>query len=458
MLLARDAERRVLVLRRFGDFASRWPNDAVVAVDRSGVVINASQRAPAALHPLAPPTERLRASLAEVVQASTAEGPREVWIHGGGEAYSVVAHPVFDGAVPVGACMVVHLPAVGQRVATASPLGARSGRANGTTRYSLYDLVGESERLREAHRIAIAAAANTLPVLILGESGTGKEMFAQGIHAASRRASLPFVAVNCAAIPSELLESELFGYVGGAFSGARREGSAGKFEAADGGTLFLDELTELPLSAQAALLRVLQEGEVTRVGATQARPVDVRVIAATNCDVIEKLASGGLRSDLYYRLGVLTMELPPLRERRGDIARLARHFLQAAEAELDRPGYTFAPAVLDVFEAYAWPGNVRELNNLVRRLVALAPSDEITLSDLPSTMRPIVEEYRGELREGAAEPEGETAAVRQRIAWAVRHGGTMREAAALLGITRSTLYRQMQRYGLHPERILRGDS
>jgi transcriptional regulator with PAS, ATPase and Fis domain len=210
-----------------------------------------------------------------------------------------------------------------------------------STRYSFLDLLGQSPARAEACRIAGAAAANTLPVLILGESSVGKELFAQSIHGASERRDRPFVAVNCGALPGELVESELFGYVGGAFSGARREGSPGKFEAADGGTIFLDEIGELPPGAQTALLRVLQEGKITRVGGAQAKPVDVRVIAATNRDLQAALADGSLRRDLYYRLNVITLELPPLRERREDIPLLARHFLETSSTAMRKRGLTF---------------------------------------------------------------------------------------------------------------------
>ena len=474
MFAAREAERRVGVLRRYGDLASRFPGDALVAVDRAGSVLSASHAVPAPLHPLAPLSDPLRGALAHAVSASASDSPREVWIpiDGGREA---VAHPVFDGRTPVGACLVVRAPASHRRSLSGGSSSIDRpreghGHGGGRTHYSLYDLVGDAPGLVEAHRVAVAAAANLLPVLITGESGTGKEVFAQGIHAASARAGKPFVAVNCAALPSELIESELFGYVGGAFSGARREGSAGKFEAADGGTIFLDELGELPPAAQASLLRVLQEGEVTRVGAAHARPVDVRVIAATNCDVAARLASGGLRQDLFYRLSVLTIDLPALRDRRADVRRLALRFLAEAEAELGRPGHCFAPEVLDAFRAHPWPGNVRELKNLVRRLVALVPHDEITLADLPAAFRegtdasparsieievdPANTSMSGALRD---EPSPETSAARERIARAVERSATMAEAAALLGITRSTLYRQMERYGLEPHRVVRSE-
>jgi sigma-54 dependent transcriptional regulator, acetoin dehydrogenase operon transcriptional activator AcoR len=349
---------------------------------------------------------------------------------------------------------------------SASP--APRHREGSAVRYSLHDLVGRTPELVEACRVAFAAAENTLPVLIEGESGTGKEVFAQGIRVAGPRAAGPFVAVNCAALPRQLIESERFGYVGGAFSGARREGSAGKFEAAEGGTIFLDEITELSPTAQASLLRVLQEGEVTRVGATRSRRIDVRVIAATNRDLAGCLAEGRLREDLFYRLSVLAVELPPLRRRPGDIARLAEHFLAEAGAELGRPWSRFGPGVLAVLQAYPWPGNVRELKNLVRRLVALAAGPEITPADLPAALR------EAEVRSGTSRPAAgaggalvvdlsagepssadDEALAREELRRVIEEAPTMLDAAARLGITRSTLYRRPERHGLRPGRIVR---
>jgi transcriptional regulator with PAS, ATPase and Fis domain len=281
-------------------------------------------------------------------------------------------------------------------------------------------------------------------VLILGESGVGKELFAQSIHGASERRDRPFVAVNCGALPRELVESELFGYVGGAFSGARREGSPGKFEAADGGTIFLDEIGELPPAAQISLLRVLQEGEITRVGCSQAKPVDVRVIAATNRDLQAALADGSLRRDLYYRLNVLTLELPPLRERREDIPLLARHFLETSSTAMRKGGLTFDAEVINALQGYDWPGNVRELQNVVARLVALASSSRITLADLPASIGasppsraplPAPDSPRQSRRSRRSVSELDVAEERAELLALIKSARTMGEIAAQLGIT-----------------------
>jgi sigma-54 dependent transcriptional regulator, acetoin dehydrogenase operon transcriptional activator AcoR len=457
-MLACDMERRVVVLQRFAELSARWPGDAVVAVDRTGAVLGASHGAPPVFHPLAPAPETLRGALAAAVAAADGDLPREVALDVGRAVRSVL-HPVVRGRAVVGAVLVLAQQPQSGRSAAAPRAGAKGAG----TRYALMDLVGDSPDLLEARRVALAAASNDLPVLLLGESGTGKEMFAQGIHAASARGARPFVAVNCAAIPAELVESELFGYVGGAFSGARRGGAAGKFEAADGGTIFLDEVGDLPLAAQAALLRALQEGEVTRVGATRSLPVDVRVIAATHRDVEAAVRDGTLREDLFYRLSVLPVHLPPLRQRRGDVERLARRFLAEAQAELGRVGHAFEPEALDALRTYPWPGNVRELRNVIWRTVALSTQPRLGLAELPPAIRAAVEPKAvpggadqaggAGAMEDAADPEW--ARNRERIARAVELADSMAAAAQILGMGRSTLYRQLERYGLEPRRVVR---
>jgi sigma-54 dependent transcriptional regulator, acetoin dehydrogenase operon transcriptional activator AcoR len=466
MLSAREAQRRAFVLERFAMFAARWPGECLVAVDRAGTILSASA-APAALHPLAPISDGACAAFAQAVAASSSEQPRAVSMPSPIDG-DVVFHPVLHHGTVAGACMLVPRRE-SSRVQVASRLAMRPVACRGreATRYTLDDIVGDSRALRDAHRLAIAAASNTLPVLLLGESGTGKEMFAQGIHAASDRAARPFIAVNCAALPADLVESELFGYVGGAFSGARREGAIGKFEAANGGTILLDEVGDLPLPAQAALLRVLQEGEVTRVGATRGTPVDVRVIAATNTDVDVARRNGTFRDDLFYRLGVLSITLPPLRERRSDIERLATRFLADAGAELGRTGHSFAPATLDALRASDWPGNIRELKNVIWRVVALARSSVITPESLPAEMRgggAATSASNGPSCPSCGEPAAAELEVpaaiapdddeRERLVRAIEGSRNMGEAAQILGVARSTLYRQMARHGVQAHRVV----
>src|ERR687887_408344 len=240
------------------------------------------------------------------------------------------------------------------------------------------EMVGHSDVMQEVFRLVDQVAPARSTVLITGESGTGKELIAKAIHEASPRAGRPFVTVNSSNIPSELLESELFGHTRGAFTGAVAA-KKGLFEVADGGSLFLDEIGDIPPETQARLLRVIQEREFTPLGDTTPRKVDVRIIAATNVDLKEAVRQGSFREDLYYRLAVVPIELPPLRERREDILPLAQHFIRKYNEENGREvSEQFAPEVLALLEAYSWPGNVRELENTIERAVVIAPGNEIT--------------------------------------------------------------------------------
>ena len=443
MLRAREAERRTLVMRRMAELASRWPGDATLAVDRTGAVFAALHDSHLARYEQALNTPSVREALTDLMLRRRSSGPQELMVPLG-DGISAVVYPVTSQAATVGACLVVPHTAP-----SSSPRSVpQTRRPVASTRYTLADLAGDSAALAGAVDIAAAAAETDMPVLIEGESGTGKELLAQGIHAASRRARAPFIAVNCAALPRELVESELFGYVGGAFSGARREGQGGKFEAAGGGTIFLDEVAELPAGAQAALLRVLQEGEITPVGSAQSRRIDVRVIAATNRHLADAVAAGTFRNDLFYRLNVLAITLPPLRERREDIAVLARQFLIDAALELGRPVTTLGPAAIAQLERRQWPGNVRELKNLMRRVAVLGMRALVDDSGDLGTIEP------EPLRRPASPPSAILEHRRAELIDAVRGARTMHEAARTLGVTRSTLYRRMEQLGLKPERIL----
>jgi DNA-binding NtrC family response regulator len=249
-----------------------------------------------------------------------------------------------------------------------------------------FGLIGESPAVQKVFNAIAKAAPTPATVLITGESGTGKELVARAIHYGSPRASAPFVPVNCAAIPEGLLESELFGYVKGAFTGAT-ETRAGFFQTADGGTIFLDEVSATTPAMQVKLLRVLQDRAVCMVGSTRAQPVDMRIVAATNKDLRSVIQKEAFREDLYFRLNVITIDLPPLRDRGGDVLLLIRHFADAFAAELKRPVCRFSDAALDVLRRYHWPGNVRELENVVQRLMVMAEGAVIDVPDLPSLMR-----------------------------------------------------------------------
>jgi two-component system response regulator PilR (NtrC family) len=248
------------------------------------------------------------------------------------------------------------------------------------------EIIGTSDAMQAVYSMVRRIQDSQISCLVRGESGTGKELVARAIHEGSPRASGPFVAVNCGAIPEGLIESELFGHRRGAFTGALRD-RVGYFAAANQGTLFLDEIGEMPLSAQVKLLRVLQERKVTQVGDTQAQDIDVRIIAATNRDLEEEIQAGRFREDLYYRLNVVPIELPPLRERRGDIALLAEHFVRHYAGVHSKPVRGFADEVIEVLRGYTWPGNVRELQNAMEGAVAMEQGPQITLSSLPRRLR-----------------------------------------------------------------------
>ena len=247
-------------------------------------------------------------------------------------------------------------------------------------------LIGTSPAMESIYRVIEGISSSTSTVLILGESGTGKELVARAIHRRSPRAGRPMVTVNCGAIPKDLVESELFGHVRGAFTGAS-SARAGLFNAADKGTIFLDEVGELPLPAQVKLLRTLQEGEIRRVGSDETEIVDVRVIAATNADIAESVASGTFRRDLYYRLNVIPLVLPPLRDRGDDVLLLAYHFVRKLARRMDRPAKALAPEAVAALTAYAWPGNVRELEHALEHAFVLSRGANIEAGDFPAAVR-----------------------------------------------------------------------
>jgi DNA-binding NtrC family response regulator len=312
-------------------------------------------------------------------------------------------------------------------------------------------MIGGSEAMREVYALIERAGSTDVNVLITGESGTGKELAARALHEESRRRSRPFVALNCSALPGELVESALFGHVRGAFTGADRD-REGLFEAAHGGTLFLDEVGDLAPAAQAKLLRALEAREITRVGATRALPVDVRVVAATNRPLEELVADGGFRTDLLYRLQVVTLRMPPLRERRADILPLAVHYAAEFAARHGREVRAFDDEARQALLAHDWPGNVRELRNAIERAVVLVRSDTITRNDLPptlvgphATLRPAEAATAG-LSYAEAREHALRAFERDFIAAALeRHGGNVSRTAEALGMHRQSLQKVMRR-------------
>ncbi|MEE5131261.1 sigma 54-interacting transcriptional regulator [Pseudomonas alliivorans] len=316
-----------------------------------------------------------------------------------------------------------------------------------------FDIIqGSSRAIQDALHLGRVASRSDSTTLILGESGTGKELFAQAIHNASERCGGPFVAVNCGAIPRDLVQSELFGHAEGAFTGSARGGAAGKFELADGGTIFLDEIGDMSFDAQVSLLRVLQEGEVTRVGAKKSQRVNVRIIAATHRNLSQAVADGAFREDLYYRLNVLNLTVPPLRMRRDDVPLLARHFLARCARSLRKPVRDFAQDALDILCGYHWPGNVRELENIIERATNLAMNELVQVHDLPLEIR----QGPGSLGSGVVSGSRTTpdlgAHEMNAIAAALEETrGNIRQAAQRLKVSRGGLYNKMERYGLKAE-------
>jgi len=315
-------------------------------------------------------------------------------------------------------------------------------------RFRIEGIVGDSPRMREVlDRVARVARVDAT-VLITGESGTGKELIAKAIHVGGARQAKPFIAVNCAAIPDNLIESELFGYKRGAFTGAVAD-SRGHFEEAHTGTLFLDEVSAMPLGLQAKLLRVLQQGEITRLGESAARKVDVRIVAATNRNLLTMIEDESFREDLYFRLAVVPVELPALRERREDIPLLAEHFLNRACARHECGEMKIAPHVFARLSLYPFPGNVRELENLIERMVVLARSNTLTLEDLPDNVRETPAHAANVLLDMPAEGLSIEAVEREIIRRALEmHNGNQTRTARYLDVTRSALIYRMQKYEL----------
>ncbi len=317
-----------------------------------------------------------------------------------------------------------------------------------STRYTFDSIIAESPVMKQLKKEALKAAATALPVLITGESGTGKEMFAQAIHHASNRRIQPFIRINCASIPRELLESELFGYEKGAFTGARISGKPGKFELADQGSIFLDEIGDMPLEMQPKLLRVLEEKEFERVGGIVPIRSNFRLIAATNNSLVEKIKEGSFRADLYYRLKGIPLVIPPLRERREDIIILARSLLHKMAHDLFRPEVTLDSEVASALLLYDWPGNVREMSNVMGQILATVEHDLISLADIPFYLHP----QQGASRTPCSSQSlsdilalSELKAIRQALE---QSQGNKSRAARQLGIHRTLLYRKIKRHGL----------
>ncbi len=427
--------------------AKRERLNTIIAQLRDGVVaVDSDERIEALNPPLerllgAPRSQLLGRRLGDVapelsLQRTLRDGVEDVdeVARLGGRTVVVSRRSIVERGVTTGAVLTCQDPASIQRA-------ERNLRARVTVRgarWRLDDIVGDSAPMRETRRLAERYARSEATVLIVGESGTGKELFAQGLHAASRRAHQPFVAVNCAAFPESLLESELFGYDEGAFTGARKAGKVGLFEAAHRGTIFLDEIGEMPVSLQTRLLRVLQEREILRIGATEPIPIDVRVVAATHRALDERIAAGAFRRDLYYRLNILRLQLAPLRERLDDLPALAAHLFDKLAARAGGAPHALLVALLARAQGYAWPGNVRELENMIERVVGAGEASPALLPELGAAAAPPARDLA--MQRAASE--------REAIARVLAEcGGDRAAACARLGIGRTTLWRKLRAGG-----------
>jgi len=336
----------------------------------------------------------------------------------------------------------------------ATPLPGAESQSGGYE--VLPDMLSRSAAMRELSQLVTRFAASDATVLLLGETGTGKERVARALHRLSARASRRFIAVNCAAIPAELLESELFGYVKGSFTGAAQD-RRGLFEEAHRGTLFLDEIGEMRLSLQAKLTRALEERAVRRLGESSERRVDVRLIAATHRDIEAMVKNESFREDLWYRLNVAVIRIPPLRERRDDIELLAAHFLRELPSRRDRRLVGFTPAAVEAMEQYDWPGNVRQLRAAVERASVVSTNERIDVGDLPPEIvkmagTPVAVSSLGALTWAEAQKRGRREIARNYLEEVLRqHGGRVADAAAQAGVERESFYRLLRRYGVQAD-------
>lgn len=373
-----------------------------------------------------------------------------------GREMVVTRHPIIRDGKIIGAVGKVIFKDVNQLIALADKVQSLRRKLDfykeelkryRSIRYSLDDICAQSPKMQQLKETIRRVARGPSTVLIRGESGTGKELIAHAIHQESPRRSGPFIKVNCAAVPETLLESELFGYVDGAFTGARKGGQAGKFELANGGTIFLDEIGDMPFAMQAKLLRVLQEKEIERLGDSRPRKVDIRIIAATNRNLEELIEQGQFRQDLYYRLNVVTLNVPPLRERKEDIRLLVERFIEKYNKQFGLKVTRLSPQVWDLFLTYHWPGNVRELENVMERAFNVVEGQQIELNHLPPYLHQGSE--KSGLVDGTPLPELlakiEEKAIREALEMS---GGNRAQAAKLLGITRAWLYNRLKYYGI----------
>ena len=457
-----SANHKLFLASRYSDTLVQSVSEGLLSVDRNGIVTDMNSRG-GEIFGVAPVQARGRhidlvcgqkAAILDVLASGKEYQDREILIQRGGKKLVSSASAVRDESGGI-----VGAVAVFREIQDLRQVAPKAPRATVTSerRYSFDDIIGESPAMSAAKEWALLAANSSSTVLILGESGTGKELFANAIHYASRRAHSPFVAINCAALPETLFESELFGYTEGSFTGAKKGGQPGKFEVANGGTLFLDEIGDMSLPVQAKLLRVIQERKVSRLGSAQEVPVDIRIVAATHKDLKAEVSRGTFREDLYYRLTVLEIFVPSLRERREDIPELARRLALKLAARCGRDPVRIGDDFLDQLLCYSWPGNVREMENTIER--AIVRIGDGSILDAASLALPGDLGCKAHMAASVKPPSPSVPAAvkplreveKQAIADALSTcAGNIARTAERLGICRNTLYRKMDEYGLLP--------
>lgn len=446
-LAAREMEKRARLLDVTQTDTKRWSDSGLVIFDRRGRMVRANERAGLVFNSMGLDLGICN-DLRIVAETDPAKRALPDWVR------PDWIEPVIDHDERLGTVLAIPLSRRWQT--TAARLSPERGNMpdDGT---AFSRIIGASAQISQVKTRARQLARLHVPVLLLGPTGAGKEVFARALHEAGANADGPFVPINCGSMTRDLLASELFGYVEGAFTGARRGGMAGKFESADNGTLFLDEIGEMALDLQAHFLRVLEEGEVYRLGETKARKVKVRVVAATNRDLRAEVAAGNFRMDLFYRLAVTILRLPALAEHKEDIPLLVHHFVRQTTERFHLPARHLDATLMAALQAYSWPGNVRELRNVVEGMTLLATKDLLTLDDLPSELldcaAPDLMPLRLPVPSSQRLADNEREAILAAIA---AENANFTRAAMRLGIAKSTLYGKMKRYGIDRQSIIVG--
>lgn len=432
-LVVREAKEQLYLSNQYLYTISESTSDGLISVDNDGEIkyFNNVAKAMLEIQPDKPLPIKISHDLGvdKVINSGLTIRDKEINIKGSSSQKIVVTtQPIFNNQKICGAVTALRIADSNKKTVDPTTIGSNA-------HYTFNDILGKSQSLKKAIRLAKFASNLDSNIMLVGESGTGKEMFSQAIHNISDYQEGPFIAVNCAAIPKELVGSELLGYSEGAFTGARRSGAPGKFELAEGGTIFLDEIESMPLEQQPVLLRILEERRVTRIGGRRAIPLNVNIITATNEDLLEKVQDKSFREDLYYRLNVLCIEIPPLRERQGDIILLADYFLNQFNNAFNVRA-SFSKEAINLIKSYHWPGNIRELQNAIKQAIFTSEGQVIT----PDQMHIKIDKT-----EPLSLADNELEAIKKALE---ATGGDIAEASRMLGISRTTIYRKLRKLNI----------